>query len=744
VVTNTGPSQASGVTISDTLPLSVTSPISSTSALASCSNSTGPIRCTYTSPLSVNSAVTLTITGTVSAVAPNGLVITNTAAVTSTENLIGASSSIATTVTRDVSFAITKTVSSGTIHAGEQITYAVIITNTGASAATNVILTDTLPAGITGIISSTEGLTGVSCSGTTNIACSAPSLSAGAVATLTITGTVDAALAAGTITNTAGVTSQEISTPVVATTGKSISTSVDLRVSIAVTPTSGLLYGHTLTYTVNITNGGPSAAQNTFVTVTLPISVAFAGVVMPPAGFTGPTVNGQQRIWNATSFGVTSTQIVFTGTITGTGVISTSVVITSTAIDSAPADNSASTSNLTVTNQPPLIDLNGGDAGIDYTAIFNEDGGNVAIVNSSALTVTDVDSTHLVSATVTLTNPLNSALEALTVTVGSGISAVYNSATGVLSLTGNASPAAYATVLRTATYTNTSQDPATTTRIIRFVVSDGENLSATATTTLTVISVNDAPILNLQAITTTSYVTGTDNLQIAPSATVTDVDTPILGSGILTVTIRTGGHISDTLVISPTAQITVSSGITVNHNGVAIGAYVPGAGATAQLTVTFTNTATVARVQDLVRTIAFSNTDAPGLVDRIIDFTLSDGAGGVSATQTITVVVDQAGNDKSLLLPEHWLPPSANEEETANSSLYLYLPLIGAQQPLQGSDPPAEPSPVDALIPSEPAGEPEDEDGDQGESPPAADAGAVPEAMLPDRIYLYLPAIQKE
>ncbi|MBX2997503.1 MAG: DUF11 domain-containing protein [Caldilineaceae bacterium] len=594
VVTNTGPSQASAVTISDTLPLSVTSPISSTSGVATCSGTT-LLRCTV-GTLNVGSAVTWTITGTVNVNAPSGLVITNTASVTSTERLTATvSNAITSTVTRDVSFAITKTVSSGVVNAGGTITYAVTISNTGSITATNVVLTDTLPVSITNVTSSTQGLAGAVCSGTTTITCSAPSLSAGAVATLTITGTVDAALPAGIITNTAGVTSQEVTTPQLATVGKSISNSADLRVSIAVTPTSGLLYGQTLTYTVNITNGGPSAAQNTLVTVTLPISVAFEGVVTPPVGFTGPTANGQQRIWSATPFGVTSTDLVFTGTITGTGVISTSVVITSSSTDIAPGNNSASTANLTVANQPPILDL-----------------------------------------------------------------------------------------------------------------------------------------VDLQ---TSSYMTSTGRMAIAPSALVTDVDTPIFNGGILTVTIQSGGAANDALEIDPQGQVSLSGGNTVNHNSTAVGTYVFGTGATAQLTVTFNSNASVAIVRDIVQTIAFTNS-APGVVDRVVSFTLSDGQGGVSDVETITVVVGGVGDHHSLLLTdEEW--PSAGEEQPS-APLQLFLPLVGAQQEIHSAADPPVTAPDPALIPADAEIE------EAGEPPPSPEQEDEPEAAPFDGIRIYLPTVQRE
>ena len=55
----------------------------------------------------------------------------------------------------------------------------------------------------------------------------------------------------------------------------------------------------------------------------------------------------------------------------------------------------------------------------------------------------------------------------------SGITGSFDTSTGVLTLTGTASPAAYQAVLRSVTYFNTSTNPSTKTRTVTFSVTDG-------------------------------------------------------------------------------------------------------------------------------------------------------------------------------------------------------------------------------------------------------------------------------
>lgn len=154
------------------------------------------------------------------------------------------------------------------------------------------------------------------------------------------------------------------------------------------------------------------------------------------------------------------------------------------------------TFTITVTgvNDPPVVDLNGPAAGTGFSASFIEAGAPVAIVDAAAMTVTDIEMSPLVSATVAITNVLDGADEVLAVdATGSGLSVGFTG--GVLTLTGTAAPSVYQTVLRTTTYANGSNNPDQTPRLIEFTAQDDQgDVSLPAVAIVTVAGVNSAPV----------------------------------------------------------------------------------------------------------------------------------------------------------------------------------------------------------------------------------------------------------
>jgi hypothetical protein len=80
------------------------------------------------------------------------------------------------------------------------------------------------------------------------------------------------------------------------------------------------------------------------------------------------------------------------------------------------------------------------------------------------------------------------------------------------------------------------------------------------------------------------------------------------------------------------------SGQTVLVGNVAIGTFTGGT-AGAALVITFNTSATAARVQSLLRAIAFSNTISQWVLPRTVRVILSDGVGGTSAPVSKTVAI---------------------------------------------------------------------------------------------------------
>lgn len=129
---------------------------------------------------------------------------------------------------------------------------------------------------------------------------------------------------------------------------------------------------------------------------------------------------------------------------------------------------------------------------------------------------------------------------------------------------------------------------------------------------------------------------------IAPLATVTDLDTPVLSAGRLSVSVS-GGTLDDRLTIlnqgTGLGQIGVS-GSNVRFAGRTIGTW-QGGTAGQPLTVTFSGAdATLTAVQALLRTVHFYHVSAdPSADSRLVQVVVDDGDSGASPPATISVTV---------------------------------------------------------------------------------------------------------
>ena len=134
-----------------------------------------------------------------------------------------------------------------------------------------------------------------------------------------------------------------------------------------------------------------------------------------------------------------------------------------------------------VNNSAPVLDLDADDSSGSFQSTFRnaftENGAPVPIADVDT-SITDADSTTLVSATIKLANPETGDL--LTVSgalPGAITTAGYDPVTGVLTLTGAGTLDDYEIALKQIRYSNTSDDPVTGDRLIEVVVNDGANNS---------------------------------------------------------------------------------------------------------------------------------------------------------------------------------------------------------------------------------------------------------------------------
>ena len=148
LVTNLGPSDATGVTVVDTLPAGVTY-VSATSSQGTVNASGGTLTATLGN-LALGAQATITIAVDVAPSARGTLV--NTASVSGSEtetNLTNNEDQVSTQINTLIDLAIDKSGTPDPVRAGETMTYQLLVTNQGPSNATGVTVVDTLPAGVT-------------------------------------------------------------------------------------------------------------------------------------------------------------------------------------------------------------------------------------------------------------------------------------------------------------------------------------------------------------------------------------------------------------------------------------------------------------------------------------------------------------------------------------------------------------------------------------------------------------------
>lgn len=300
--TNAGPNPATNVVVSDTVPAGVTN-IAASGAGWTCSVVGQAVSCSRPT-LAVGSA-TITVTGKAPSSTGN---ITNTCVASAdagaTFNVAGCN--VTTTVNANSSVVLTKTASAASLGAGSPISWTITATNNGPSPATNAVVTDSVPAGVTGISATGTGWT-CSVSGQT-VTCSRTSMPVGS-SNITISGT--APTATGTITNTCtGTITSGGSVDSSACSAPTTITPVS-RVTVTKTATPNPVQaGQPITWTLSVANAGPNPASNALVKDTLPAGVT--NIAASGAGWTC-TVNGQNVSCSRTSLPVGNSTITVTG-----------------------------------------------------------------------------------------------------------------------------------------------------------------------------------------------------------------------------------------------------------------------------------------------------------------------------------------------------------------------------------------------------------------------------------------------
>lgn len=168
-----------------------------------------------------------------------------------------------------------------------------------------------------------------------------------------------------------------------------------------------------------------------------------------------------------------------------------------------------------VLNTTPLID------GTIAALTYEENDGTTPV--DPAVLASDNEDLDFVSATISISGGYESGEDALVFIDQLGITGNFDSGTGVLTLTGDASVDDYNTALQSISFFNNSEDPIESTRTVEFIINDGTIDSSPFTRDINVSALNDAPILS-GTVGSKEYISPPPDFTINSTFSITDFD----------------------------------------------------------------------------------------------------------------------------------------------------------------------------------------------------------------------------
>lgn len=338
---NDGPSEARDVAITDPLDPDVVF-VSATSEQGTCDLQSQTLSCeigTMAPDATVITTVVVQIASGMTAVVQN-----SASATTSTSDPDPTNNVSSTSFQPDVvaDLAVVKTASVPQVSAGGTVDFILAVRNRGTSDAVNVVLTDALPAGFTA--TSVDAPAGAICDAGTgeSVRCTWDSFPVGGPSTVVVHAAVSADAPAGTSTNTASVASpaDDQNTDDNSSSAEvEVVQSADLGIQKSA-PATGEP-GSAFTYSLTVTNNGPSLARGVNVTDVLPAEFAAASADLAGCTITAGTLNCQ--LGDLAPSASATVQLTGTWASTATGRVTNTATVTSGTPDSVEGNNTDST-----------------------------------------------------------------------------------------------------------------------------------------------------------------------------------------------------------------------------------------------------------------------------------------------------------------------------------------------------------------------------------------------------------------
>ena len=239
--------------------------------------------CTLASMSSGAAAWVITVNVTAKTTTPGGTYVNTATVSASTNDPTPANNTVNNnnTVRSFGDLTLTKTDGSATVTAGTSTTYTITITNNGPSTEpAGVRFTDTIPAGTVG--SETEADCAIAAGVFT--CTTAATIASGASKSYQLTLAVPSGYAPATVVNTANITVRPITDPDLTNNSATDTDNVTRSADLSITKTDSadpVNPGQAFTYTLTVTNNGPSDAATLTVSDTVPAQFTVTNVTSP-------------------------------------------------------------------------------------------------------------------------------------------------------------------------------------------------------------------------------------------------------------------------------------------------------------------------------------------------------------------------------------------------------------------------------------------------------------------------------